>query len=358
MKNFQVCLVLVLLTALWCRCVTAQVQHLQADRLLLGDPTSTGVDKCIANSWNQGTFAETVYVDDGSLPIASDEEKQRGYLVFQRHWMDLIFPGSIPKTDELTSRLSLVASPGEYEPASFCIRTLKELTGLQLSASELVSEDGHRIAAPQLRIVRCVPRAWQGEEWLYQDGPVGVMNMPTYLESPRVLDIARGRTVQFWVTVKVERDANPGAYQGEIHVRHEQGPAHVIAIEINVQAIALAEPPQTLGFWDFRWPYTAEAITRGLFHDGKPYDFDFDFTRSDRLVCTEVVYRSYEGIGGLAFELTRRAGRMTLAAEDLLRMAIDRVYFDPMAVYAPSHASDLLVGDATGPVIRDSMGGA
>ena len=102
----------------------------------------------------------------------------------------------------------------------------------------------------------------------------------------------------------------------------------------------------------------AEAITRGLFHDGKPYDFDFDFTRSDRLVCTEVVYRSYEGIGGLAFELTRRAGRMTLAAEDLLRMAIDRVYFDPMAVYAPSHASDLLVGDATGPVIRDSMGGA
>ena len=261
MKIFRVCLVLVLLTALWCRCVTAQVQQPQADRLLLGDPTSTGVDKCMAKSWNQGTFAETVYVDDGSLPIASDEEKQRGYLVFQRHWMDLIFPGSIPKTDELTSRLSLVASPGEYEPASFCIRTLKELKGLQLSASELVSEDGHRIAAPQLRIVRCVPRAWQAEEWLYQDGPVGVMNMPTYLESPRVLDIARGRTVQFWVTVKVERDANPGTYQGEIHVRHEQGPAHVIATEINVQAIALAEPPQTLGFWDFRWPYKNEIGT-------------------------------------------------------------------------------------------------
>ena len=60
-----------------------------------------------------------------------------------------------------------------------------------------------------------------------------------------MLDIARGRTVQFWVTVKVEHDANPGTYQGEIYVRHEEGPAHVIAIEIDVQAIALAEPGRT-----------------------------------------------------------------------------------------------------------------
>ena len=42
----------------------------------------------------------------------------------------------------------------------------------------------------------------------------------------------------------------------------------------------------------------AQAIGRGMLHEGKAYDFDFDFTRSDRLVCTEVVYRSYQGIGG------------------------------------------------------------
>ncbi|MBC7820786.1 MAG: hypothetical protein IAG10_28205, partial [Planctomycetaceae bacterium] len=52
----------------------------------------------------------------------------------------------------------------------------------------------------------------------------------------------------------------------------------------------------------------AQAIGRGMLHEGKAYDFDFDFTRSDRLVCTEVVYRSYQGIGGIQFPLTRRAG--------------------------------------------------
>ena len=90
----------------------------------------------------------------------------------------------------------------------------------------------------------------------------------------------------------------------------------------------------------------AEALARGLFHEGKPYDFDFDFTRSDRLVCTEVVYRSYEGIGGLKFSLTRRAGRMTFSAEDLIHMALDRAGFEPVAVYAPDYRAELLEGSA------------
>jgi len=98
----------------------------------------------------------------------------------------------------------------------------------------------------------------------------------------------------------------------------------------------------------------ASAIARGFFHEGKPYDFDFDFTRSDRLVCTEVIYRSYEGVGGFSFPLTSRAGRMTLAAEDLLQMALDRNQFKPVAVYAPSHTASLLTGDAAEKVMRET----
>ena len=37
----------------------------------------------------------------------------------------------------------------------------------------------------------------------------------------------------------------------------------------------------------------SETIDRASKHIGKPYDFDFDFTRSDRMVCTEVIYRSF-----------------------------------------------------------------
>lgn len=64
------------------------------------------------------------------------------------------------------------------------------------------------------------------------------------------------------------------------------------------------------------------AVERALRHEGKLYDFEFDFTRSDRMVCTEVVYRSLEGHDGFHFDLVRKAGRVTLPAEDLLRQAL------------------------------------
>lgn len=99
----------------------------------------------------------------------------------------------------------------------------------------------------------------------------------------------------------------------------------------------------------------SRALCRGLFHDEKPYDFDFDFTRSDRLVCTEVVYRSYENVGGIRFDLTPRAGRLTLAAEDLIRMALVRRHFEPLAVFIPSQAHRLLTGSEAEAAIRKSM---
>ena len=86
------------------------------------------------------------------------------------------------------------------------------------------------------------------------------------------------------------------------------------------------------------------AMARGMFHTGKSYDFDFDFTRADRLVCTEVVYRSYSGVNDVRFDLTRRAGRMTLSAEDLIGMAIAGRHFDVVATYAPPDYDELKTG--------------
>jgi hypothetical protein len=98
--------------------------------------------------------------------------------------------------------------------------------------------------------------------------------------------------------------------------------------------------------------HVAAALARGLVHEGKAYDFDFDFTRSDRLVCTEVVYRSYEGVGTVHFDLTRRAGRLTLSGSDLVADGRRRTNLTPVAVFAPAFDAEVLSGPAADDVLE------
>jgi hypothetical protein len=100
----------------------------------------------------------------------------------------------------------------------------------------------------------------------------------------------------------------------------------------------------------------AQALARGMTHEGKPYDFDFDFRRSDRLVCTEVPYRAYDGIGAMQFPLTLRAGRPTLSGSDLIGLGLQRKQLDPIAVYVPG--GELITGDGVDAVLRARQGAA
>jgi hypothetical protein len=75
------------------------------------------------------------------------------------------------------------------------------------------------------------------------------------------------------------------------------------------------------------------ALSKGLSHAGKLYDFIFNFATSDRLVCTEVIYRAYHGVGPIDFSLSTKAGRKCLSAEDFLNQAIENEWFDPVILY-------------------------
>ena len=100
----------------------------------------------------------------------------------------------------------------------------------------------------------------------------------------------------------------------------------------------------------------AQALAHGMMHEGKPYDFDFDFCYSQRLVCTEVVYRAYEGIAGMQFDLRRHVGRFALAAGDILRMALAGRQFEVVAVYLPKRSPIVETGSAAAAIVRHVEG--
>jgi hypothetical protein len=70
-------------------------------------------------------------------------------------------------------------------------------------------------------------------------------------------------------------------------------------------------------------PDIAAALGEAFGHLGKPYDFEFDFNVSSRVVCTELVYRCYHGRGGFEFNLLKRLGRFTLTGDDVVHQALD-----------------------------------
>lgn len=76
----------------------------------------------------------------------------------------------------------------------------------------------------------------------------------------------------------------------------------------------------------------AEALTRAIDHEGKGYNFDFDFFRSDRLVCTEIIYRAFDGLGDIQCPLQTRSGRPTFSAEDLLDLALSDKGFSVLGI--------------------------
>ncbi|MBI5771934.1 MAG: hypothetical protein HZA93_29445 [Verrucomicrobia bacterium] len=59
------------------------------------------------------------------------------------------------------------------------------------------------------------------------------------------------------------------------------------------------------------------ALREAFAHLGKPYDYEFDFNISHRIVCTELIYRSFHRRGGCEFSLVKRLGRYTLTGDDL-----------------------------------------
>jgi hypothetical protein len=61
------------------------------------------------------------------------------------------------------------------------------------------------------------------------------------------------------------------------------------------------------------------ALLRALQHHQKPYDFDFDFATDNSLVCSELVYKSLHGIGGIHFLLRPNSGRLVLTPNQLVQ---------------------------------------
>jgi hypothetical protein len=195
-----------------------------------------------------GYFVQRHYVDDKPLPELTDTHRRLGFAVFRCHYLNLIFPNTVPLAQELTGGLEAFATPGEFEPVSFAVRALRALTDVTVTVSDLQGPRGAVLPADvfDVRVVRCLRKrstAYRGRSEF--------MDVPILLEKRPRVEVRANQTKQFWLTVRVPENAAPGRYRGEVTVGPPAGKQRVPLV-LDVLPIRLPDEPKNhmLGMYD------------------------------------------------------------------------------------------------------------
>ena len=108
-----------------------------------------------------------------------------------------------------------------------------------------------------------------------------------------------------------------------------------------------------------------QALANVFLFLGDEYDFKFDFADASKQVCTEVVYRAYDGKGPIQFSLVERAGHETLSADDIANnylaapgRSFDFVLFAEEAPDSQLHLAQILTGEVGATRLREVMAAA
>lgn len=87
-------------------------------------------------------YAAVPFIESAPPPVLTADERERGYLLFQRPIMDPVHPNTRPLPHERLQSLTGFATPGEFEPVTFSIYPVRDLKNLRVRTSALTGPDG------------------------------------------------------------------------------------------------------------------------------------------------------------------------------------------------------------------------
>ncbi len=137
-----------------------------------------------------------------------------------------------------------------------------------------------------------------------------------------------------------------------LNISNPSNPNHII-IESKKDGVKFRPLNETLNVDNFviirpnlSQKFLTQAIQTAISHAGKRYDFMFDFTKANRLACTELIYRAYHGIDDLQFTLKERSGRKCISAEDLIDQTMRLNKFEVLALFTEETGKVIYAAEA------------
>lgn len=189
-------------------------------------------------------FTEQAPDTHTTMPPLKSSHIVRGYTQFVGRPTELVYPSTAPMADQIHRKLDFSSTPGEYEPATFSIRSLKKLRGINaVMTGDLVGPGGATIGADHvdIRSARYMPRRVFGQPHY--------IRTPTALEQRSNLSVGANTTQQFWVTIKTPKKAAPGLYEGTLEVQFAEAGNLNMKVRLQVQPFTLDPTPTAHGMY-------------------------------------------------------------------------------------------------------------
>lgn len=172
----------------------------------------------------------------------SNSEQEKGYVVFPVDYTEPVMPTFVPERSVIGKPMTTFTTPGEFEPATFCISSCKDLGNVAVDLSDFVAkEPKQKITRENVRlgVVRCWPQrvsGWGGKGEYYV--------VPEMIEPPseRACRMQADQLKQWWLTVRVPPDTPAGRYRMSVTVRPEKAPPTVIEWRLLVLPFRLTRP--------------------------------------------------------------------------------------------------------------------
>ena len=177
--------------------------------------------RALASRWTLRRRLETE-----TLAELTDEESERGFVVFHRDTLSEVYPNSKPTREEIDGAIDSFATPGEFEPLTFSIYPLRDMRVKSVEA---------QLPDAALRVDRVVcERVRDGG---YNSAISGRYRVePSYLApiGPQGVQLQEATPVRFWMTARVDDDASAGVRKGEVKVTFEDGAAWRVPMSLEV----------------------------------------------------------------------------------------------------------------------------
>ena len=186
-------------------------------------------------------FTPLVYEETGPAYHPTPQEAEAGYVLFARHWLDVVFPVSRPRPGETPPLLQAFAAPGEYEPLTLSVYALRELKDASVSVTDLTCGKSSIPAAnTTVYPLRCLNKRVTYSSKDY------VADMPVLLENRASVTLKAGESKRFWLDVRVPQDTPAGVYTGTATLQAAGAPPARVPIALRVLPFRLTEPTDTI----------------------------------------------------------------------------------------------------------------